>query len=404
MKRTLFFLIFALPACQFSPFPQDVFNETQSESEAIRDVGGNPSPGSREIYTNADLKNLCVDQNECGSPYAVIPKEWIHIVEGECSYDLDPNAASTFVLNRSENEINGVDLLLSKEDLFFLAWTSIRFQINPYFLLGVLLTESSGNCALVSASHAEGCFQITNHYGQSQLRASYLSRVKDWFWSDRSGEKYPDSIFVDEESYFGESPLSRQYRMTLDPGEFVINDTEISSVVNFPFGIIGAGLYFHWQEYLLLHHFEELNNKAESLFNSKEGRALFQAASYNGGAYGAARALEKEGSNFLDLVPEETRNYAPSVVDVCLAYQEGEGTFGASYSQADLEFIIDLLATTYPGDLALDWKEVKSEISQIFFEDGTELLSFVDDIKAIVYVISTFVPELAPEWPDKNSI
>ena len=103
-------------------------------------------------------------------------------------------------------------------------------------------------------------------------------------------------------------------------------------------------------------------------------------------------------------MPDETRNYAPAVVDYCKEYQAGEFTYTVTYTEEDVEWLIDLLATTYPGDVGIDWDDVKDDVHQVFFEEETTELTFVDDIKAIVYVISTHVPELATEWPEENSI
>lgn len=387
-------------------------DSTQDTTDEIQDIGGNPSAGSQDIYATANLKNLCIDNFECDAPYDVLPDEFYNTGNAQltdldiCDFDYDPNVTSTFVLNRVSGSVNGLDLLFSKEDLFFLAWNSIRYQINPYFLMGVLATESRGNCAAVSASNGEGCFQITNTFGEAQLNDSYPDFVSDWFWTARSDDYYPDDVFVDELSYFGEQPTSDQFRTTLDPSVFEINDTEISSVVNFHFGVTAASLYFNWQQYLLFHHYDEIADLSEELFAMDDGKALWQAAAYNGGAYGASNALGNADpvEDFLDEMPAQTQNYAPLVVDYCKSYQAGEITYNATYTEAEVYFLVDLLAQTYPADIDIDWDEVKDDIHQIFFADGTNYLTFVDDVKALVYVISTFDPVLAPVFAAEGSI
>src|SRR3990167_5497111 len=202
-------LVLFFPSCQFSPFPEDPDGESPDH---VHDIGGNPSPGAQEIYESADLSDLCIDEARCAPPYDEIPEDFVQtdgqepLDDDVCNFDYDPNEISTFVLNRVDGSVNGLDLFLSREDLFFIAWVSVRQKINPYFLLGVMSQESYGNCAAVSSAGGEGCFQITNYYGQAQLNESYPDRTAAWHWSDRSDDYYPDDIFVDPESYFGEAP------------------------------------------------------------------------------------------------------------------------------------------------------------------------------------------------------
>ncbi|MDO8520348.1 MAG: hypothetical protein Q7T11_09360 [Deltaproteobacteria bacterium] len=400
-----------LSACQFTPYPEDVFDAAEEDSDTttqVASVGGTPSPGSQDIYATADLSNLCVDQELCSPSYDPLPS-WFIRTDGQeplstnvCNYDYDPNLVSTFSLYHPGGSLNGLKLLLSKEDLFFIAWNAVRQKINPHFLLGVLSQESAGNCSAVSSAGGEGCFQITNTFGQAQLGDSYRNRVSSWFWGDRTDFYYPDDLFVDELSYFGEEPDSEQFRITLDPFQETIESIVVSSVVNFHFGAIASSLYFNWQHYLLYYNFPELRDAGSEIFESEDGKALWQAAAYNGGAYGAASALEEKGEDFLDEMRDETQDYAEAVVDYCKGYQEGEESFTATYTEEDLEWIIDLLAGTYPSDI-VNWDEVKSDVSQVFFTEASAL-TFVDDIKAIIYVISTHLPALAPEWPDDGSI
>lgn len=397
-------------ACQFTPYANDVFNgNTDSQHNPVSDVGGNPSPGSQDIYSTADLSNLCVDESLCAPPYDRLPS-WMVQADGQepldstiCNFDYDPNLVSTFILRRASS-VNGLKLLLSKEDLFFMAWDSIRYQINPYFLLGVMSQESAGNCSAVSSAGGEGCFQITNTFGKSQLDDSYPDRVSSWFWSDRIDFYYPNDLFVDGLTYFGEEPASEQFRLTVDPFVATIESIDVSSVVNFNFGAIASALYFNWQQYLLYYGFPELRDAGSTVFESPDGKALWQAAAYNGGAYGAASALREKGDHFLDAMRNETQDYAAAVLDYCKGYEEGNSTFDATYSQDDLDWIVDLLAGTYPTGTGVDWNEVKSDVHQVFFSEQTTQLTFVDDIKAVVYVISTHLPALAPEWPTQDSL
>lgn len=376
----------------------------------MKEIGGSPSSGSQDIYESADLTQMCIDEEACAPEYDPLPGSFLNTDNQEpldsaiCNFDYDPNAISTFVLNRINGSVNGLELLLSKEDLFFIAWVSVRMQINPYFLLGVLSQESAGNCAAVSSSNGEGCFQITNTYGRGQLNDSYEGRVIDWHWSDRSGEYYPDDIFMNMESYFEQSPDTDQFRITIDPTAGSIDDVEVSSVVNFTNGVIASGLYFKWQEYLLYYSYDSLHGETKDLFQTDDGKALWQSAAYNGGAYGAASALESAEEDFLGEMSAETQNYAPAVVDYCKSFEAGTFTYSANYTSDDVEWLIDLLSYTYPDDADIDWSAIKDDVDQVFFADGTSTISFVDDVKALIYVISTSAGELGPEWPDGGSI
>ncbi len=389
----------------------DLPENSDDDSDSIGQITGTPSPGSEDIYSVANLNDLCVDEDECGAPYNTLPSGFFNrgnqnlSDENVCDFDYDPNDESSFVLNQVNGSVNGLRLLFSKEDLFFLAWSSVRYKINPYFLMGILSQESAGNCAAVSSSHGEGCFQITNTFGQGQLDDSYPDRVTNWNWSNRSGAYYPDDIFEDELTWFGQQPSTDQFRITIDPDAAEINDEEISSVVNFHFGVIASSLYFHWQPYLLYYQYDELRPAAEDLFENDNGKSLWQAAAYNGGAYGASNALADAGDDFLDEMSGQTQDYAPPVVDYCTEYQQGSLAYEAIYTMDDLRFIIDLLAQTYPDDVDVNWEAVKDDVEQVFFSDeDITTLTFVDDIKAIIYVISTHTSTLGPEWPDEDSI
>lgn len=401
-KIFLFFFIFAV-GCQFVVSSDSTSSEESESSTSVAEITGTPSEGASDIYAAADLNDLCVDAEICGAPYDEISAGFLQTTGlGGCEFDFDPNDQSAFVLHRQTVAINGLKLLLSKEDLFFLAWVSIRFKINPHFLLGVMAAESRGNCAAVSSSHGEGCFQITNTFGQAQLNQSYPGRVSDWHWSDRSGSYYPDAIFIDEKTWFGEVPASDQFRMRLDPTDRT-DPSDPTDIINFNFGVIASGLYFQWQQYYLYHH-TTYRAAAEKLFQSQSGKSLWQAATYNGGIGRSTKALLAKGNDFLEDMRAETRDYAPTVVDYCTEFEAGASAYQADYSVDDVEYVIDLLAMTYPASAGIDWNEVKDDVRQVFFGDGTEALTFESDIKALVYVISTHVPELAPEWAVSGSL
>lgn len=400
----MLFLFLCLSSCSVLDPLGILDGDENSNGSLVREIGGNPSAGSQTVYETADLGDLCL-VSACAPDYGELPSDFVNTDNQEnlssaiCDYDYDPNQISTFVLNRIDGSFNGLELLLSKEDLFFIAWVSVRQKINPYFLMGILSQESAGNCAAVSPYHGEGCFQITNTFGQGQLEDSYSTRTSSWTWSDRNDDYYPDNFFINPSSYFEETPSTDQFRITTDPTSGTIDGEEISSIVNFHFGAIGAGLYFKWQENLLYHHYEDLRTTSVNLFQSDNGKVKWQAAAYNGGAYGSANALADRASNFLEAMPSETQNYVPAVIDYCQAYQAGELTYSASYTEDDVEWIIDLLSYTYPNSYDINWASVKDQIHQIFFADGTKELTFVDDVKALVYVISTYDSVLAPEWP-----
>lgn len=409
LRKSFILFFFLFSSCSVLDSLGIFADDGSGDGGVVREIGGDPSTGSKTIYSNADLGDLCL-VGSCQPDYGELPSDFVNsdnqqsLSSSICDYDYDPNTISTFVLNRIHGSFNGLELLLSKEDLFFIAWVSMREKINPYFLLGILSQESAGNCAAVSPYHGEGCFQITNTFGQGQLGDSYADRISSWHWSDRNDDYYPDNFFINSSSYFEETPLTDQFRITTDPTAGKIDGTPVSSIVNFNFGAIGAALYFKWQENLLYHHYSDLRASAKNLFQKDNGKAAWQAAAYNGGAYGAANALADSGTSFLNDMTSETQDYVPAVLDYCQAYQSGLETYSASYTEDDIEWIIDLLSYTYPTSYGIDWDGLKNQIHQIFFADGTAKLTFVDDVKALIYVISTYDSVLAPEWPDESSL
>lgn len=413
LKRVVILIFFASVTLQvscgdesFAGFIENL-EEFLTETEEIQEVNVEASDSSQAIYEDANLNHLCLEE-ECEPDYDPIPDQFKRLAaEGtidleSCNYDFDHNLTSDFELFNPEEEVAGVDLLLSKEDLFFLAWASIRYKMNPHFLLGVMLQESRGNCAAVSFASGQGCFQITYDFGQPQLETSYGDRVVDWVWTDRSGF-FPSSLYVDDLDYFGEEATTSQNRMFIFPDDESIDGVSISSVANFHYGVIASALYFHWQQYLLYYLYEDAQDQATVLFNKPDEKVKWQSAAYNAGAFGASSALENRGNDYLAQLPAETRNYAPNVAAYCQQLQNGEDLYDANYSADDMDYIIDLLAGTYPEDLGVDWEELKSSIRSSFFQNQ-ETINFVKDIKAIIYTISTYSSSLAPEWPAGRSI
>src|SRR3989338_9121972 len=136
INKIFFFFLFLLfsiflISCQSTPslfrLPGLGNGNDDNDAEAVRDIGGSPSSGSRDVYASANLKALCVDDEVCGPSYAPLSGHYLYTTGQNpldamgCNYDYDPNLTSTFVLNRVDGSINGLQLLFSKEDLFFLA-------------------------------------------------------------------------------------------------------------------------------------------------------------------------------------------------------------------------------------------------------------------------------------------
>jgi hypothetical protein len=397
--RVFFPLVFlALTNCEaiLAKLIIDEINDNGQTSE----INGDPSPYAQEIYDSKNLNDLCLD-SDCEPTFDPIPDSWIDNFDPEtdeiCGFDYNPNATSQFLIRYQNDGVNGLNLLLSKEDLFFMAWASMRHHINPHFLVGVMAQESYGNCAAVSSAGAEGCFQITTYYGRLQLEASYPERVADWFWADQSGY-YPDTIFIDPLTWFGEEPETDQFRQTLDPTNASVLGTAVSSVVNFPFGVIGSGLYYNWEQNFLYNNYASLNDTVGDVVVEPGEKAVLLAAAYNGGIGRLTDSLTLYGTEYLAGMDSETQDYVEGVTDYCIGFQAGSQTYDTTYSADDVEYLIDLLSQTYPADQT-DWSSLKSTIHATFFADVDEL-RFSDDIKALIYVISTYDVTLAPEIPE----
>ncbi|MBU0506884.1 MAG: transglycosylase SLT domain-containing protein [bacterium] len=401
MKRKLTYLLFVfflLASCDALVMGQ----VSQIEDDITPSITGAPSNYSQAIYASTNLNDLCL-ADECEAEYDILPDDYREfyddLLPNVCAFDVDPNENSQFVVHQTDDLINGTNLILSKKDLFFLAWTSMRYRINPHYLLGVLMQESSGNCAAVSGAGAEGCFQITNDYGKEQLEESYEERVNNWYWNENSSDYYADSLFVGPEEWFGEEPDSDQFRMTLEPGSEIVGGVAVSSVVNFNFGVMAAGMYYRWQEYFLYNNYASLRSRTTSYITSTpETKASLMAAAYNGGIGRLSNALQWYSSNYLSGMRYETRSYVKSVLSHCRDFQSGSAVYATTYSFQDIEEIIDLITVTYDATLEVDSEALKKDIHQNFFADQEEL-TLVDDIKALIYFISTYDSSLAPEWP-----
>lgn len=395
----IFILLFSISLIACNEF----FTAGESDSTSSENpiITGSPSDASLAIYESADLNQLCV-YDDCTS--VELPDGYIVSASADesdyCAFNDNPNATTQFVLHKPTDSSNGLDLLLSREDLFFLAWVSLRYKINPHFLVGVMIQESFANCAAVSYADAEGCFQITNYYGKLQLQQSYPNRVLDWHWNDSPEGYYPDSIFINPVTWFGESPSTDQFRMTLDPISGFVLSVDVSSVVNFNFGAIGSALYYNWQENFLYFNYSSSRDTVLDIIDSDpEQKAKMMAAAYNGGIGRLASSLNTYGESYAVGLQTETQDYLEYVAEHCVEYQSGSNTFSVSYNRDEVEYIIDLLSYTYPADSEIDWDGLKTSVNETFFPND-ETINLVDDVKALIYYISTYDPLLAPEFAE----
>jgi hypothetical protein len=382
----------------------DIFGKEENE---VQDINTEATLTSQEIYASGDLNQLCIDDEECSPDYDLLPDTFRNLSnqdpldKDQCNYDYDYNITSDFNINQADEGIKGVDLQLSKQDLFFLGWASMRYKINPHFLLSIMIQESSGNCRLVSSATGQGCFQITYRYGRLQLEDSYNNRVDHWNWANRN-RNFPRDMFLDEEDHFGDMPETEQYREFLDPNAAQIGGVETSSVVNFHYGVIASSLYFHWQQYKLYYAYDQYEDEAIDVFTQISGKAKWQAAAYNGGISLVSNSL-RFGENYTNNLREETQNYSPKVEEFCQDFQNGSEVFEYNYTVEDVKDLVNLIADTYPEDLDVDWEQLKLDIEAVFFVDQPSI-SFVKDMKALIYYISTYSSLLAPEWPSERSL
>lgn len=384
------------------PVPLDPTDEEPTPSGPTTSIGGQPSSHSLSIYQTSNLGELCVF-SDCQTDIQPLPASHKTIYQDRqktCAFDYDPNQSSQLLIRQRITATSGLKLHFSKEDLFFLAWASMRYQINPHFLMAIMAQESAGNCAAVSYADAEGCFQITNYYGRLQLQQSFANRVLNWHWNENPDGYYDSNLFINQTTWFGEVPVSEQNRMTLDPASAQVLGTSVSSVVNFHYGVIASALYFHWEQYFLHHNYSSTQDLVGSLIHDDENqKAGLMAAAYNGGISALAQSLKSKGENYLQDMSFETEDYFERVLNYCVDFQDGSNLQQATYHWDEVEYLLDLLAMTYDPELEIDWDQLKDHLKDDFFSD-TKQLNFIDDGKALIYYISTFDPALAPVWPD----
>lgn len=395
-KRLLKFLVtatlnsFLLLGCgKFAP---------QSTIQTTESLSGFPSTKSESVYQTNNLNELC-NNASCDSQITPIPswfQESSTTNNSVCNFDYNPNASSQFILKTTDN---WSPIYLSKVDLFFIAWVSHRYKINPHFLMAILRQESGGNCSLVSVAEAEGCFQITNYWGRRQLQQSYSDRTSSWFWTaNPPASRYDSSLFVNPQDWFEDNIATTQYRVTLDPESPTVNGTEVSSVVNFHFGSIGSALFFHWQNHFLWRQKSIQDTLKKLIQTESSAKSKLMAAAYNGGTTKLIQSIKNRGINYDQELFLETSQYVSRVFDFCKKAQSGDLVYNATLNQTDVDDFITYLEQTYELSL-FDAETLRTQIRQDFFTD-TDELTIVDDIKALIFTISRFSPTLAPHDPE----
>lgn len=333
-----------------------------------------------------------------------------------CAFDAQLKNEQRFTL-RKQRFANGIDLLLSEQDLAFVAWTAFTYDINPHFLMGIMMAESSGDCSAVSSSGAQGCFQITYRQGAGQLKNSFSERVADWYWAKRSngseahrklGEAlgyWPADLYVSPSEYFGRKlkPGTRQLRMTVDPVATLqtsrrVGDTEVSSVANFSFGVIGSALYFHFLNYYLYSHEVQLKGDVRQLVASPGRKVMWMAASYNQGAPRTMRALGNYGTTEIwRRMSADVLSYAETVSDYCEQLQEGNQTYGGQWTFGQFSDWLQQLRWTYSA-IPIDWEMLQREVkSRHFAQDQT--LDLETGLLDIFRTMRALEPRLGPETP-----
>ena len=129
-------------ALDFSTTSDDSDTNSNNESTTTEEVSGEPTEASESVYDNQNISELCLE-DICEPDYDELPDEFLQLYAEDaenCGLDYDANESSRFGLNKADD----LGLLLSKEDLFFTAWASVRYGINPHFLMAVMMAESYG--------------------------------------------------------------------------------------------------------------------------------------------------------------------------------------------------------------------------------------------------------------------
>ena len=333
-----------------------------------------------------------------------------------CSFDGDLGMDRRLTL-RHQRLDNGMTLLMSKSDIAFLAWTAWSYRLNPHFLLGIMMAESGGDCSAVSSAGAQGCFQITYRQGAGQLKNSFAERVTSWYWAKRSngGEAHrrpgealgywPADLYVPPSKHFGRAVKkgTRQLRMTLDPAATLLTsdrlgDTEVSSVANFSFGVVGAGLYFHFLNHYLYSHEAQLKGDVFDLTSSPGMKAFWMAASYNQGSPRTMRQLGTYGpKQFQRHMTPDVIEYGQTVADYCMQFQTGDKTYGGTMTFGEFSDFVQQLRWTY-SEIPIDWEGLQSEIKRRFFADENTL-DLETELLLVFQTLRTLEPKLSPEQP-----
>ena len=112
-----------------------------------------------------------------------------------------------------------------------------------------------------------------------------------------------------------------------------------------------------------------------------------------------ASRLREHEEDYLNGMAIETQNYVDNVLRFCADHQQGASNQSVTYNQSEVEYLIDLLSYTYDkNEIDVDWDNLKENVIETFFSGGTTI-TLRDDIKALIYFISTYHVDLAPEWP-----
>lgn len=343
----------------------------------------------------------------------------IQLDKAYCSFEYDPSLDGKLEIYNQRLK-NGMNLLMSKQDIIFLAWTSYLYRINPHFLMGVMYAESGGDCSAVSSAGAQGCFQITYRQGAGQLKNSYPKRIESWYWAPRSnissnnsgryyaGEAlgfWPSDLYIPPEVYFNQklSPRTRQLRMTRDSVATLLDsdkngETEISSVANFSFGVIGAGLYFHYLNHYLYFHELQLKGDVRELVSIPRQKLFWMAASYNQGAPRTMRMLGVYGpKNIWGYLNHDVYQYASLISNICEQLQQSPKYYKAFLTWGEFSNFLQELRWTY-SEIDIDWDNLRIFLEKKFFTKG-KTITIENDLLTIFDAMQEFDSDFKAEIP-----